>query len=431
MIDKFLTDLKNNNEVMQLLGNPTNLIDSMISYYQQLSNRRYTYAVYKPKNKDFGFIEIKDGKVIKKGLGTVLTVRWGGLVNRPYNIRKVGNEIWIASLYTRLRKFDENFSYLGEFGVWGDEFPDKYVHPRDFVVTDEHVVIVCEWRHRVVCYKRDTAESVWMIGDGQAGNPQDGRVWNPYSIDVLPDGNYILASFYGQPEGAITNGGFVAKVDKDTGNMTVLLSYKKDGFPWNGDVCHPIFVRVYDNEVWISYWDRDIIAVFEYTGDALVYKRTYGRTSGLNVGAIRIRAFSYNKDEGRVYLTADAPKKIACLDAETHDLLGHFGFVRWEDYNNNPETPGAFLTPSGIIELGDNLVVCDYSNNRVQLIPKEFLFATQFDVEYELDYGEEVDNVLEVSDTRFDLANKKFSLSVDDILSLSELPKVYALGKYV
>jgi len=396
MIEAFLNDLKQNQQAMKLLGTPLNVIEDGLNEIAQLrANQRVRdYAILRLKDKDYDLFEVVEGKFRwKVPVGTVLAQRLDGLTNRPWRIRRVDDEIWVVSLYQCVARFDQNFSFIGYFGEWGefsDTYPNRYVYPRGIAVTEDKVFLAFDWRHRVGCYDRETGEKIWLFGDGTTGVPEDGRLYNPYDVAVLPNGNVLVACFYGQPQGAVSNAGFISEHKKEDGSLVkVHFKYARDGYPWNGDVCHPTTIRMVQRpdekwELWVGYHDRNLIAVFEYdeAEGNFSYKTSFSKTSGLNVGDLYIRDFVVDAGYEKIYLTADGPSVVACLSMETHDLLGYLGVHKWEDYDGNPDTPGGFSQPTGVEVIEDKILVADYTNNRIQQFPLNLVTAGKVRVEY-------------------------------------------------
>ena len=398
MIEAFLTDLKQNQQVMKLLGNPVNVIEEGLNEIAQLrSNQDKDHTILRLKDKDYDFFEVVEGEFRwKVPVGTVVANRLDGLISRPWRIKKVDDEIWVVSLYERVARFDLNFSFIGYFGEWGDfdnSYPNRYRHPKGIAVTEDRVFLAFDSQHRVGCYNRETGEKIWLFGDGTAGEPEDGRLYNPYDVEVLPNGNVLVACYYGQPEGAVSNEGFISEHNKENGSLVkVHFKYARDGYPWNGDVCRPKTIRMVQRpedskwELWVAYYNKNLIALFEYdeTNDSFTYKISYSKTPGLNVGALYINDFVVDEEYKKIYLTVGGPNVVACLDVETHDLLGFIGHTRWEDYDNNPNTPGAFISPSGIEIINDKLLVADYTNDRIQQFPLNLISISQLvGIEYE------------------------------------------------
>lgn len=398
MIEAFLTDLKQNQQVMKLLGNPVNLIEEALNEIAQLrTNQDKGHTILRLKDKDYDFFEVVEGKFKWKiPVGTVVAKRLDDLIDRPWRIKKVDDEIWVVSLYRRVARFDLNFSFIGYFGEWGEfdeNYPNRYHYPRGIAVTEDRVFLAFDWKHRLGCYNRETGERMWLFGDGTAGVPEDGRLYDPCDVAVLPNGNVLVACYYGQPEGAVDNAGFISEHNKEDGSLVkVHLKYARDGYPWNGDVCYPRAIRMVQRpddgkwELWVAYYNRNLIAVFEYdeTNDSFTYKTSYSKTPGLNVGALYINDFTVDSEYKKVYAAVEGPNVVACLDVETHDLLGFIGKTRWEDYDNNPNTPGAFMKPKGVEVVNDKLLIADEINNRIQQFPLNLVSASQkVRIEYE------------------------------------------------
>jgi hypothetical protein len=388
MIEAFLNDLKENQSVMKLLGNPINTIDDCLNEVAQLraNQKSRDYAVLRLKNKDYEFFEVVDGKLKwKTSIGTVLSV-WDGTIDRPWRVRKVNDEIWVVSENKQVARFDLNFSFLGFFGEWGsfsESYPNRYEHPRGIAVTEDRVFLAFDKECRVGCYDR-TGERIWLFGDGTSGRPENGRLYNPCDVAILPNGNILVACYNGRPQGATASNGYISEHKKEDGSLVkVHFKYARDGYPWNGDVCHPSTIRMIQRpdekwELWIVYDERKLIGVFEYneTEGSFTYKTCYSLQS-------RIRDFVVDASYEKIYLTTEGPARVVCLSIETHDVVGQLGVSRLEDYEGASDTKAGFAMPTGIELSDDRILVADYTNNRLQQFPLSLIEAGKVEIEYE------------------------------------------------
>jgi len=435
--EAFLEDIKQNEQVMRLLGNPVHVIDDALNEVAALkANQRVRdYAVFTLSDRDYGLFSITDRKIEWKfPVGTVLSNRKDGLVDRPYRVKVVGDEIWVLSYYMLLAKFDLDFSFKGFFGSWGDYSAGNYVYPRGFAVSEDRVYMVSDNRHVAAAFDRHTQQTLWVFGSGSPGLPEDGKLYAPYDVDILPDGHILIACYYGRPADAVANSGMVIELDENGEYVRTHLAYRRNGGPWVGDVSKPVALQVLTNphtsqvEVWIAYFDKDLIAVFEWDGSELVYQTVYSKTPGLNVGSISVRDFVVDYDNNRLYAGCDAPKVVACIDLTTSNLLGYIGGYKFEDYDGNPETPGGFGQVAGLALTPDGrLIAADYSNNRIQQFPKELITAGDILVEYR---GEIPDfkKVEYISDERFSLDKSGIPMRPQKMLRESLPPQVFVCG---
>ena len=99
-IISFLNDIKRNpNSISVGDDSLDNMIASLSTYTESSCN----YILTEPTNTDY--------KTQLDGYGVVLSANTHTYINRPSNIRNVGNEIWISNLESEIVRFDTNFSY--------------------------------------------------------------------------------------------------------------------------------------------------------------------------------------------------------------------------------------------------------------------------------------------------------------------------------
>jgi len=417
-----------NEKALSFLGNPKSQITGMI---QDLSQNEYsnkkTYYKYSLKDNDYGIFKVQNKKIIwKDNLKTVSSKYKQNIISRPWHIRKVDDLLWVSSLYKPLALFDLNFSfkgYFGEYGDFSDQNPNRYIYSKGFSVSSSTVFIAHQWRHRVSAHDRETGELKWIFGSGEVGLPDAGKLSNPTDIAILPSGNILVSCWDMNIEGK--GAGAIVELDKDNGSFVKIhLSYKRNGDPWNGDVHCPSSIKIIKNknnnfELWISYYYKNCIGIFSYdeTLNTFSYKKILGKTANLEIGDIYIQNFCIDDNYEKVFLLANGPKVIACLDIETNDLIAFVGRSIWEDYSSNPNTLGGFFNPSGIEIVGDSIYVCDYANNRIQQFDISLFNSTKYiDIEYEgEDHSFNKRSIDYISNESFDYNNKTLRISINKI----------------
>ena len=191
-IGDFITDIKANRTAMSALGSPNTLLDSAKAELELANTElsKGTYTTLTLDDKTSTYYNLVNGKItLKAPMGTVSVYRKDALVNRPYRVLTVGEEIWVFNYSQRPAIFDNDFSFKGYFGEYGNfESANRFAYCRGAEVSDDHVIMASVSRHRVGCFDRKSGELVWNFGDNTAGVPQDGRLYSPNDITFLPNG---------------------------------------------------------------------------------------------------------------------------------------------------------------------------------------------------------------------------------------------------
>jgi len=443
MIKSFLNDIKNNSKVMNLIGNPTHIIDECIQKTDEYIENQKTkeYSILRPVDGDYGSFTIENGELKWKSfVGTVISRRSSGLIDRPVKIRTFDGKLWVCSYGSgRVSIFNEHFSFEGYFGEHGNfDTNDRFTVPYGIDILDNKVALAFYNRHRCGVYNKTTGKNIWLFGDGTIGNPENGKLNYPVDVAWLPNGNLLVSCLYGQPTGAVSNAGYIAEFDGETGSFVkVHLSHDTpEGYPWNNSVDNPMTIRMVQNpttnnwELWVAYNDQHIVAVFDYneTNNEFEFNRIYSKNSQMNAGNLNARDIYVDYTKGSVYFTILGMNVVAEIDLDTHNLKGYIGFTLWEDFDGNPETSGAFVAPYSLTILGDKICVADYTNNRIQAFPLELISETRKNIPYTGDDLTKYKKIDYVSDDRFVIDNSVLTAMPQEFLKKPLLKEISVCG---
>lgn len=323
--------------------------------------------------------------------------RDGGRINRPTSLRRVNGEIWVSSYYQRIARFDDNWSYLGWWtGVYGADFAAgqfQYVHDFAVDVANDRLFLALRAAHRVMALRLSDGTLLWTWGDGTPGDYGAGQPNEPMSLDLLPNGNLVVAVFRGNGDGGGTKSqGYVAEIDAATGApVACRLQQITSGQPWDGEVYHPAWVRVLNGRLYVAlhYLDGGLVAVFDPgTWD---YIESYTKPSGWDVHSINPYGLCLDDpDEAaatELVVAANAPKTLVGLGLADHDYRWHVGSQRWDDRSGARNEPGEMQDIRGVLPLGGGLfAVADYGNNRITVVPKYNQVQVPYAVTVPADY---------------------------------------------
>ena len=388
MLRVWLEELKNNNNMKRACCLSDSMIDEFIKELDDASIPLKTFQIYYPVS------------VPESPIGVVVS-RYtdNGVIYRPTCVRKVGNEWWIGSYYTSIAKFDENFSYLGKVGFYGNPIsnPNRYQYTYSFCVNPEQdiYIVTCYAFHVVKCFRISDNSLVWTAGDGSPGNVSDGHLYNPYDVDFLPNGNIIVSCYNGigrlQDGTTGTGPGHITEIDVSSGNIIASRVINVNGgYPWHGGIGNPTRARVFGDRIYISSMSRDVVGVWDV--NTWEYITVYTKPREIDIGDLNILGIYVDDTENEIVLSLAGPRKIAALGLDDHDIKWISGELCWDDRSNAENKPGVILQPSDLYKFSDNsYLVCDYGNNRVTVIHK----SPYIEVQYNLDQIPEGYEILE------------------------------------
>jgi len=317
-----------------------------------------------------------DHQTLREQIGVVVSCYRDGTINRPRGLRKVGAEFWVVNHYRPVGRFDSNWSYLGDWGRYGDPNADaantRYLY--DIAVDEVGGRVYTFGDNRVSCFDLDTAAHVWTWGDGTSGNYADDRP-NSYggSCELLPNGNLAVAVRYGRGtiggQEGLANG-YVAELDAATGNpVACRLMKRTNGAPWRGEVSEPTRIRLLDGRLYVSCYNTHLIGVFD--PDTWEHIETFTRPAGIDVQSVNPRGLCLNDAGDAVVVAANGPKVLVALGLSDHDYRWHSGEAGWDDRTAAENQPGELYDIYDILPIGGGrYAVADSGNNRISVLPE-------------------------------------------------------------
>jgi len=376
LIRRFFDDFSSNDRALRAMG------------YSQGSQR--LARLMDEANLDANHIWVKAEPIgtahidLSKKIGVAVSKYRDGTVNGPTNIRKVGTEFWVCNYYSQISRFDENWSFLGYWGRFGDAINTAlYNSVRDIAVDEanDRVFIVMSNNNRVRCFSLSSADHIWSWGDGSKGDYATNQPDFPCSCEVLPNGNLAVAvkngrGTIGGQEGIY--GGYIAELDAETGNpVACRLMKKTDGYPWQDEVSLPTQIRILNGRLYISNNDINLIGVFDPT--TWDYIETFARPAGFDVQSVYPNGICLNDAGDQLVVAANSPKLVVALGLTDHDYKWHSGTAGWDDRVSAENKPGEFFSINGILPIGNGFyAVADMGNNRVSIVPEFNYFPVQY-----------------------------------------------------
>ena len=381
------------------------------------------------ENPDAGYVKVIPEKANTNAWGTVLDGHTLSYINRPTSIRKVGEEYWVSNYYTNIAVFDDNFSYLGGPGdvYYGNHtLPNRIAYVHDFVLNQDlnSLYVVSRGYHVIKRFDKTTTGEwleMWKSGTGSPGDVENDQFYSPSSIDMLPNGNLIVSIYNGKgANDANGNNGSVVEVDADTGDIIkTYIYYKESGNPWDNEIHNPSWVRVINGDVYISSFGKNLVGVWRYNGasDTLEYKTSFTKPSGIEYGSIYPIGLTVDVDNNLINIVCNGPKTIVGMGLDDHDIKYYVGDQEWDDRLNGKNNIAAFQDVRGCESYGSELVVCDYGNNRVQVVPKQPFVTVNCDFEIPVGYR----NLFATNCVgTFDEANKTLTVSLNEAKKIED-----------
>jgi len=284
-------------------------------------------------------------------------------VNRPTDIKKIGNEWYVLSYYKNISVFDENFTLLRHIGNYGtpETTNDNFSVTRGFDINETAglLAVACTSSHVVRVYSFPDMVHQFDIGSpGVSGNIANGYLNQPYDV-VITDSNIYVASYYGET----SNLGAVFEFDLSGNYVETKLEYDHTGYTWDMEVYHPRRIQVFDGDFYVSN-GRDDIGVYDASWN---YVTTYTKPSVSTVGSIYPQGVY--KDTDKLWVLGNSFAQIIELDVNTHDVLNTYGSISWADRADMTPKPNTMYNPYAfsLYEAGV-FIVCDHGNNRLCLV---------------------------------------------------------------
>jgi|UPI0003764F58 hypothetical protein len=297
----------------------------------------------------------------------------GGLIVMPSALRKTSNgEVWVASetasAAIALARFDANFSFLG---YWGrSAAADGLYLTRDFALDEVNRRIYTVGNNHVLrAFDLDTQAMLWQFGTHNAALNLPTGLYTPSGVDMLPNGNIIVASWSGMAVGA-SGHGHLSEFDP-AGALVATHAMNNGGVsePWSGSIRNPDKVRVdaLNNLIYVSLYYDDMIAVYDATSFA--YVACYTKPAGIAAGNLLPRGFYVSQDHNQLVIGASSPRLLAALGVDNHDLAWIAGHAVYDAGAQAFNRPNELWGCRDVLELSPgHYLVADDGNNRLTVI---------------------------------------------------------------
>ncbi len=319
--------------------------------------------------------ELEPSSLPDQKIFTVASYYGDGSVNRPSDIKKIGNEWYVLSYSRNISVFDENFTLLRHMGSYGTPSAsnDRFSATRGFDINETAglLAVACASSHVVRVYSFPAMVHQFDIGTpGTAGNIADGSLNQPFDV-VITDTNIYVASYYGEA----SNVGAVFEFDLSGNYVETKLEFDSTGYTWDMEVFHPRKIQVFDGNFYISN-GRDDIGVYDSSWN---YVTTYTKPSVSTVGSIYPQGVV--KDTDKIWVLGNSFAQIIELDINTHDVLNTYGSLAWADRADVVPEPNTMYNPYSFALFAEGIfVVCDYGNNRLCLIYQDTIEEVEYPI---------------------------------------------------
>lgn len=367
LVRRFFADFAANDRALRAMGyDPgSQRLQQLIAEAALDTNHVWIEAV--PANNDH--------QTLRGQIGVVVSGYREGTVDRPRGLRNVGGEFWVVNDRLPVGRFDANWSYLGEWGRYGDpsDDPDNNRYLYDIAVDEAGGRVYVVGENRVRCFDLDAATHIWTWGDGTAGNFADGRLSSPVSCELLPNGNLAVAVQYGRGAIGGQNGiynGYVVEFDASSGNpVACRLMKRTNGAPWRGEVSEPVRIRLLGGRLYVSCYNTHLVGVFD--PDTWDHIETFARPAGFDVQSVNPRGLCLNDAGDTLVVAANGPKVLVAMGLADHDYKWHSGEAGWDDRTAAENQPGELYDIYDILPIGGGrYAVVDSGNNRISVLPE-------------------------------------------------------------
>ena len=311
------------------------------------------------------------------------------LLNRPTQIVPIEineeQQYLVSNYHKPLAILDNNYNFLRYWGrYYSPVTSDGFVYTKRIAVDIDKdlLVLLSETKHFIRAYRWSTGEKLWDFGVYESiGEPYEGKLHTPKDLIILPNGNILVATYYGYSivngEKKIDNGLIIELNGADGSYIKTHLQYTNTGYGWNGETYRPKVIKQFNDKIYIATY-RDMIDVFTYKDDELVYDKSYPRPRKFGVDKIDIADFIVT--DSHIIVLSIALRKIIKFNTTTYKVDSSVGYFRYEDGGYFKHQTNALNAPYSLVEKDDYYVVIDYGNNQVIKVYKD-PYKT---VEYEL-----------------------------------------------
>ena len=278
------------------------------------------------------------------------------------------------------------------------------------------------------CYRLSSGEHLWDFGNGSAGPVANGQLNVGRDVEFLPNGNLLVAGYYGDGYDPIRkikgtgNKGHLTEISAANGALVRShLMGTNTGHTWDGEISFPMRARFLGDELYVSSHKGDgQVGRFAYTDKGeFNYIKTYNKDPRSTAGDILPAGLALSPDGKQLIIAANGPGNIVGVGLGDHDIKWLCGRMVWDDRQDSKSIPGHFKEIYDLILLGNDLLVADYGNKRVQIVPLGGMVSIPYEP-FEIPEGYQVTDIC-LKAGKFDLESANLAIPIDEIGTISPI----------
>jgi hypothetical protein len=231
---------------------------------------------------------------------------------------------------------------------------------------------------QIASFNKDDGSVEWVFGTyNSRGKCKDGKLGDVRKIDVLDDGNIILAVYDGADETDIYRG-TVELFDTDGNYIKTLLEYKTTGDASIGEIYNPRDITHVGNTVYIGSSTRVDIMEYDSESQELSHINTIRKPQDVDVGELDLNSFCIDGDI--MYIVSPAMVKVIAFNMITGDIEFAVGHYNYEAYSGAVHEANALNSPYGIAVINGRIFVSDLSNRYIVEVFRDDYIHPKYDI---------------------------------------------------
>ena len=291
-------------------------------------------------------------------------------VTNPYSIAIDGTDFVLADYNKGITIFDENFS-VKQMHIMNTA---PYLYPRKVAITDTHYIIGTNG-YMLLGMNKTTGAIDWEFGTYNVrGKAMDGLLGRVYGIDILSNGNIMVATYDGAGDLNKYNG-TVEEFDANGVWVKTHLQYDNTGMGADNETLNPRSLRVYNDVVYIGYDNRIDVFAYDSVTDTLNYQTAI--TAPNNSTVLNLALTDFVIDNGVLYIVSQSLKKVVGFDLTTRGVVFSVGHYKLEYVAGMVHEGNAMNDPLGIVVAGGKIYVADAGNYQViEVFSNDYIYPT-------------------------------------------------------